>query len=344
MNEKDFKDLYILSFDGIGPKTLDKLNNAYNDNALSHLPGSGANASKESFQVWREKLENDLIKKDIHILKMGDDIYPYALSKIIDAPRFLFAKGNSDILKRDLFAVVGSRKPTPYGINVSNKFAKELAQKFVLVSGMALGIDSIAHKNSLENGTIAVLGGGLDYIYPSSNKKLHDEILANGGLILSEYFPHVVPMPGFFPQRSRIISGLSSGLLVTEAAAKSGSLIAANLAFDQGKNVYAIPGDITRDNSSGCNYLITQNIAKLVQNVEDILIDYGSSINLPSSIIKNLHPDSQKLVSILKLGISDIDEILAQTEWELQKFLQIVTSLEIQGVVSRASSDIYLNL
>lgn len=216
-------------------------------------------------------------KHDVKILNYNDKKYPENLKNVSTPPTKLYYMGNVDLLnKKRKIAIIGCREYSEYGKIVSEKFAYELAKLgFVIISGAARGIDSFSHKATLKTnvGTIAVLGNGLNYIYPPENKELEEKILENNGLIISEYDTGTRPSKYTFPARNRIISALSDGVLVIEARKNSGSQITVDFALDQGKNVYAVPGDITRINTEGTNELIKQG-AKIVTCVNDILEDY----------------------------------------------------------------------
>lgn len=218
-------------------------------------------------------------KYDVKLLKYEDEQYPECLRNIHTPPTKLYCMGNINLLnKKRKIAIIGCRDYSEYGRLISQKFAYELARMgFVIVSGAARGIDSFSHKATLntKTGTIAVLGNGLNYIYPPENKELEEQILNNNGLIISEYDMGTKPSKYTFPARNRIISAVSDGVLVIEARKNSGSQITVDYALDQGKNVYAVPGDITRINTEGTNELIKQG-AKIVTNVNDILEDFKS--------------------------------------------------------------------
>lgn len=216
---------------------------------------------------------NEAIKKDIKIITYNNKKYPKNLKKIYDYPIIIYAKGNLELLNKKSISIVGCRNCSEYGRIVAQKFGYLLARKdYCIVSGMAKGIDSYAHKGALvaKGNTIAVLGSGVNYIYPEENKKLYEDILNRNGLIISEYGINTKPTPENFPKRNRIISGLSEKILIVEAMKKSGSIITAELAAEQGKNVYAIPGNITSTNSNGTNELIKDG-AILVSSLEDII-------------------------------------------------------------------------
>jgi DNA processing protein len=208
------------------------------------------------------------------LISLHDPRYPEALRRIYDPPPLLYARGDARLLQSICLAVVGTRRPTPYGLAAAEKLSGDLARAgATIVSGMARGIDTTAHKAALaiNSATIAVLGCGVDFVYPSENKKLASEIAAKG-LIISEFPMGSVAFPQNFPIRNRIVSGLSSGLLVVEGAEYSGSAITARLAMDQGREVFAVPRNITSRMSWGPNLLIKQG-AKLVQDWNDIVVD-----------------------------------------------------------------------
>lgn len=220
----------------------------------------------------------DILKKSINqnieIINILNKKYPSRLKQIYGYPIILYAKGNVKLLESEkTMAIVGSRDCTEYGRFVTKRFSHLLCKKnFTIISGMAEGIDSIAHQETLtSNGkTIAVLGSGINFIYPKNNEKLYYDILKNNGLIISEYPLNTRPTPNYFPMRNRIISGLADKILITEASKNSGSIITANLGLEQGKDIYAIPGNITSLKSAGTNELIKEG-AILVSSLEDII-------------------------------------------------------------------------
>jgi DNA processing protein len=235
------------------------------------------------------------------LITLGDARYPEALRKIYDPPPVLFARGRVDLLPSVCIGVVGTRRPTPYGVAAAERLAGDLARAGVtIVSGMARGIDTIAHKATLsaEGTTIAVLGCGVDIVYPSENRKLVGEIAARG-LIVSEFPMETTAFPQNFPIRNRIISGLSSGILVIEGAQYSGSAITARLAMDQGREVFAVPGNITSKMSWGPNLLIKQG-AKLVQDWNDVIVD------LPETAQRRLIDAGRQ--RLLNQGLAAADE------------------------------------
>lgn len=227
----------------------------------------------EEYRTNLDKYIDYIEKNNIKVLKIYDLLYPNKLKNIYAPPIILFAKGNLEILNEPSIAIVGCRYSSNYGEKVAKDFAYKLARKNInIVSGLARGIDTCAHLGSLQakGKTIAVMGSGIDIVYPSENKNIYNEIINNGGVVLSEYIIGTKPMPENFPRRNRIISGLSDGVLVIEAKEKSGTLITVDYALEQGKEVYVVPGNINSVNSYGTNNLIKQG-AQLITSENDIL-------------------------------------------------------------------------
>lgn len=223
--------------------------------------------------------QGKIVEGGAHVIPRGDPRYPALLREIFDPPTLLFARGRLELLRPFHFAVVGTRRPTPYGLAAAERLAADLARAgLTIVSGMARGVDTAAHKGALSAGgdTVAVLGCGVDVVYPSENRKLAAELAAKG-LILSEFAMGSTAFPQNFPIRNRIISGLSSGVLVVEGAQYSGSAITAKLALDQGREVFAVPGNITSKASWGPNLLIKQG-AKLVQDWNDVIVELPAEV------------------------------------------------------------------
>lgn len=285
-----------------------------------------------------------LDKKGIGIIDLNDYRYPKHLKNIYLPPLFLFYKGNISLLKQEkLISIVGTRKATKYGITVCKNITKELvAGDVVIVSGLAQGIDTIAHKTTVDlNGkTIAVLGCGIDIDYPKENIKLK-KYIENGGLLISEFPIGVTPLPKNFPIRNRIIAGLSKGTVVVESSLKSGSLITANLAFDEGRDVFAVPGDIGYHNSKGCNELIKKSQAKLITNGLDILNEYGWEISLQddkkNSGLKDMKLKIYEIISI-KIHLEDIKKAVKCDTSELLSYLM---ELEIEGYIQSLAGGYY---
>ncbi|KZZ82861.1 DNA-processing protein DprA [Bacillus sp. SJS] len=242
--------------------------------------------SKDFTSLKIPDIQTSLEKQETRFLTILDPLYPDLLKELPDPPLFLFCKGDLGLFQhRRSLGVAGARQSTQYGREALERVLIPLIkQGFVIVSGLAEGIDTAAHAVSIVNGgkTIAVLGGGFQHIYPSSNRGLANEI-SNHHLLISEYAPHIRPQKWHFPERNRLISGLSSGTLIAEAKQRSGSLITAQLAMEQGKDVFAIPGRILDRNSDGTNELIKDG-AKLVMTAEDILEEfYGIGLRASGS-------------------------------------------------------------
>ena len=249
-------------------------------NELTKIDGIG---EKNADQILNEKYRTNLDKyekymKDnkIELIHIFDKYYPEKLKKIYDKPIVLFVKGNKEILNNFSLAIIGCREYSKYGEMCAKKITEQITKKNIItVSGLARGIDSIGHRETLKNNgkTIAVIGSGIDCIYPKENIELANEIIKNGGAIVSEYIVGTQASKMNFPARNRIISGLSNGVVVIEAKKKSGTMITVDFALEQGKEVFAIPGSIFSPNSEGTNELIKQG-AKLVLNINDILEEF----------------------------------------------------------------------
>ena len=212
----------------------------------------------------------------IELVNIYNKCYPIRLKELYDKPIVLYIKGNKNILNDFSLAIIGCRENTKYGEEVAKKISYDIAKEnIVTISGLARGIDSIAHRSTLFAGgkTIAIIGSGLDNIYPKENIDLANEIIKNGGAIISEYVIGTKPLKMNFPARNRIISGMSSGVVVIEAKKKSGTMITVDFALEQGKNVFAVPGNITSKNSEGTNMLIKDG-AKCITSIDDIIEEY----------------------------------------------------------------------
>ncbi len=285
-------DFLILSLaDGLGCRSANRLLEAYASPASilaapqAELMGQGISESivhSLQSQETRRKAELELgkcLQNGIHLLAQDDPEYPKLLKEIYDPPIILFVKGDVKCLNTPAVAIVGSRRATPYGVNTAERISRDLASRGVLIcSGLARGIDTAAHRGALEARglTIAVLGSGLNVIYPKENKRLVQQI-EQQGCVISEFPLNAGPVPQNFPIRNRIISGLSLGVCLVEAAEYSGSLITARMALEQGREVFAVPGNITSRNSFGPNLWIKQG-AKLVQDWQDIVEEFPRSL------------------------------------------------------------------
>jgi DNA processing protein len=345
---------------GVGPRTAHKLLSEFGDivavfdaseamlarlvsdkvaTALLREPDDEARKQIDAALAWAENYAH-------HLLTWSHDAYPKALLESGDAPILLYANGSLDVLKRPAIAMVGSRNCSQGGSDTAEAFAEALARSGVaIVSGLALGIDAAAHTGALRacapgnKGavTVAVVGTGIDRVYPARNKTLAHSIAENG-LILSEYPLGTAPLAENFPRRNRIISGLSLGVLVVEASTQSGSLITARLAGEQGREVFAIPGSIHSTFHKGCHYLIKQG-AKLVESAQDILEELR--IESPSENTSGATEKKTKqiaateskggLLAHLEHTPIDIDTLVARSDLTIEQVVTELTLLELNG-------------
>lgn len=293
--------------------------------------------------------------QNIRILTLNDEDYPQLLKEIFAPPPVLFTKGTSDVFSKHSIAVVGMRQPGTYGRNATAHIVRELTEhNIVIISGLALGIDSIAHKACLEHSgkTIAVLGSGIDKIYPASNQQLAQQI-EDHGAIISEFPLGTPPLAYNFPRRNRIISGLSAGVLVVEAGKKSGSLITAHYAMQQGRDVFAVPGSIFSDKSKGTFNLI-KNGAIPVQSAQEILDSIEivtHSCSQPESLSKVVQLPPELLNSEERLvvdSLSDepqrIDQIAEKIQKKVADLFSILLNLELKGVVQQVAGQQYVRI
>lgn len=274
-------------------------------------------------------------EKNVRILDYKSDDYPEMLKEISNPPPFLYIKGKGSFSDKSL-AVVGTRKISSYGKLASDKIISGFANKGItIVSGLALGVDSYAHELALKgnNPVIGVVAQGLDIIYPPSNKKLYD-LVEEKGLLVSEYPLGTHPMPFTFPQRNRIIVGLSKGVLVVESFKKGGSLITAKLALDEGRDIFACPGFVTYPSFEGCNELIKNSEAKLTDCAADILGEYGWNNDNSQEIKEITLPDTQEngIYKELKTP-KTLDELVVSTKIIPRTLLVLLTEMELKGLI-----------
>ncbi len=275
-------------------------------------------------------------------ITINDDIYPECLKEISDPPEKLYYKGNLELLKSErMIAVVGTRNPSSYGKLCCEYMIKKMSKADItIVSGFAKGIDSIAHKTSLITGTktIAVIASGLDIVYPASNLSLYREI-EEKGLILTEYEPGTKPFKGNFPQRNRIIAGLSKGVIVVESKDRGGSLITADLALEYNRDVYAVPGDIFSEYSKGCNNLIRDAKAKSLSNIKELLEDYNWENKEENKSLK--FTKNQDLILNSLFTEKSFDQILEETKIAQTEILSELINLEIMGLIKSIAGGRY---
>lgn len=349
--------LILSQFYKFGPAKFKKLKNHFPDiksaceaSLKDYLMAGIEEKTAEEFMIFKhqadpDKLLENLDKDGLKILTIDDPAYPKLLKQIYDPPFLLYYRGQLKALDGFLLAVVGTRKYSAYGRRVAEKLVSELAlNNLTIVSGLALGIDALAHEAAIAAGgqTIAVLGSGLDRqnIYPWQNRYLADKIQASGGLILSEYPPGTLPLKHHFPQRNRVISGISSATLVIEASEKSGALITAFHALEQNREVFAVPGSIYSDSSEGTNRLIALG-AKLVTKAKDII----ENLNLTQAAVylenKKIIPETAEeelILAQLSHEPLHIDELKQLTKLDASVINSTLTLMEMKGLVKNLGS------
>jgi len=295
--------------------------------------------------VSLRKMIKKYFEKPIKTASIESNIYPNLLKKIKKAPKKLYFRG--DLPKNEIcFSIVGTRRCSNYGKEIAFSFAWQLAKAgLCIASGMARGIDTFAHKGAIQakGKTVAILGTGLDgnYIYPRENLQLAKQIIENNGCLISEYEPKTRGSNFTFPQRNRIISGISVGVLVVEAKEKSGALITAEWARKQGKKIFAIPGSIFSKNSKGCHYLIKKG-AILVESPEEILkaIGNGKKIKIKNNLDCQ-DKEEEMILKILEPGNLDIERIIEKTGLPANKVLTKLGTMEIENKIKNLGGNIY---
>lgn len=349
--------LALNSIDGLGPIRLKKILDYFKDPKLAwtapilELKNLGIPEGViEKIEIARKEISPEGYLESIKSLGIKfftifDDTYPESLKEIYDPPVVLYYLGsNLGILKEDCLAIVGTRKMTGYGKLVTEEFASNLSKSgFVIVSGLARGVDTTAHIATLSVGgkTVAILGGGLKNIFPPENTSLAQKIAQGSGLVISEFPPEYPSLPGNFPARNRVISGLSKAVLVTEAASDSGSLITARLALEQGRGVYAVPGPITSGLSKGPSDLIKEG-GMLVDSVEDILNDLGKDpIRQPSTNLQ-LNDIEKEILEAISSEAKHIDEICRSLDKPASLISGSLIKMEILGIVKGLGGGIYV--
>jgi len=319
--------------DGLSPRALKGINNykKYREPALIYL--------------------NQVLSRGFKITTLTEVSYPSLLKEIPDPPILLIYDGTLDS-GSPCISIVGSRKATMYGLDTAEHLAGRLSEKgFTVVSGMALGIDSAAHKGALKSSgkTLAVLGSGLGHIYPRQNIDLYKRIRANGA-VLSEFYPETPPLPAHFPRRNRIIAGMSAGTIVVEAAQRSGSLITARLSGEYNREVFAVPGSIRSSASKGTHALIRQG-AKLVENEKDIIDELGQFVHAQSCLqrkespLKKAGPVMDKIQAMVYKHLDPypihIDDITSGTGMESRVVAAVLLDMELSGLILRHPGNYY---
>lgn len=370
----DFRFLYYLTkVDGLGVikirKLLDKFCSAENvfnasANEIESLDGFSSKTSESilSHNANFVRLEKEYLlqvkkleKINGNVIKIDDGNYPEYLSKIYDPPVLLFYLGEYDDACRESIrnsvGIVGTRHPSDYGKHIAEKFAHELSETgIIVISGFARGIDSTVHRAALNSSnskvkTVGILGCGIDVIYPSENKKLYDKMITNG-LFFSEYEMGAIPDSKNFPKRNRIISGLSLGVIIIESGLNGGALITARCALDQGKEVFAVPGYVTSKTSAGTNALIKNGQAKLIENLDDVLIEienkFTSNLRRIESGDKSAKGSelkgNEKIVFDVLNSCNEsvhIDDISEKTSLNISDCLVVLLNLEFRNIVKQ---------
>jgi DNA processing protein len=347
--------LALLRAPGVGPRTFEALVGRFGSAAqvfAAPVEALGGLGLGRDALAWLRKPDWERVEADLrwlegpgcHCLGLDDPAYPASLREIADPPPLLFVRGAAEALGGRQLAVVGSRNPSPMGVRFARDFARDLTQAgFAVTSGLALGVDAAAHRGALEAGglTFAVAGTGLDQVYPRSHQSLAESILAQGGALVSEFPIGTPPQAGNFPRRNRIISGLALGVLVVEAALKSGSLITARLAAEQGREVFALPGSINDPLARGCNHLIKQG-AKLVEAVDDILEEFSVARLSAAPPARqreeggDLDAESRRLLKYIAYAPTSVDTLVAATGNAPEAIASLLLALELQGHIVSA--------
>jgi DNA processing protein len=360
---------------GLGPRRiLRAVRDAGSVEQILHLPLTGLEALQfpaEAVQFIADGKALDAANKELEALQKSgasfltyaDPDYPERLREIFDAPPLLWIRGDATLLAKPAIAVVGTRHPTPYGSGMSEMLSRDLAARgLIVLSGMARGVDTSAHKGALaaKGKTVAVWGTGIDVIYPKENKSLAEQILASGGTIVSELPIGTFPAPQNFPKRNRILSGMSVGVLVVEAGEHSGTRVTARCALEQNRDVFAVPGNVTTKNAWGPNTLIKQG-AKLVATWEDVWEDLPSQVRLEiesewelaskgqpaASLFEEapLPPAETRVMSVLRHDEAlQLDEIMEKLEPELSssEVFTALFELELAGRIKQLPGKNYV--
>ena len=360
---------------GLGPRRiLRAIREAGSSEEILNLPLTGLEALQfpaQAVQFIADGKAQDAANKELEALQKygasfltySDRDYPDQLREIFDAPALLWIRGDASLLVKPSIAVVGTRHPTPYGSGMAEMLSRDLAARgLVILSGMARGVDTSAHKGALaaKGKTIAVWGTGIDVIYPKENKSLAEQIVASGGTILSEFPIGTFPAPQNFPKRNRILSGMSIGVLVVEAGEHSGTRVTARCALEQNRDVFAVPGNVTTKNAWGPNTLIKQG-AKLVATWEDVWEDLPSQIRLEiesewelaskappaASLFEEapLPPAETRVISVLRHDEAlQLDEIMEKLEPELSssEVFTALFELELAGRIKQLPGKNYV--
>ena len=348
------------SIEEIGSKFVQRLYNHFGDietaykaslNELSQIDGlnikQAQNFVNKRDKINLDKVMDEILRRNLSFITFEDANYPYMLKQISDPPMVLYVKGDLGICNLDkTLAVVGSRKASTNAKDVLVKILTELRNTDIcVVSGLASGIDTTAHQGTLANNlkTIGVIASGFDFTYPAANKELYKKIEQGGGAIITEYFPSFEPLQWRFPHRNRIVSGLSYGTLVAEAAIKSGALITANLCLEQGRELMCIPGLVSNPNTAGIYKLLKQG-ASMVTGAEDILNALGWELKVQKQVkldLNNYSEEEKKVLSVIEIESKGFDLISSETGINFNNLLVCLTKLELQGTIKQVDGEKY---
>jgi DNA processing protein len=367
------KIIYLMVENGLGAAGFIKIYRKYNNDiyrTLQHFlkyknlkleikTGSDDNGYDKEKHNSYQKIIEFILKNQIGLLEISNKNYPDILKQIYSPPPLLFFKGDKIKNPGLMVAIVGSRKCTDYGREVAEYMSRNLSSiGITVVSGMAAGIDSYAHRAAIKEagGSIGVLGCGIDVVYPPENKFLFDDILNNGSII-TEFLPGTRPLKFNFPIRNRIISGLSEGVVVIEAGERSGAIITCEMALRQNREVMAVPGSIFSPMNRGCHKLIKEG-AKLVENIDDILDEFSkykdkifkldktpdNIYNKNTKCSLKLSVDNKKIYEIIGYKSKSVEEIVKCSGLEVKDVLKIIASLEMDGLIREESFNKYIRL
>lgn len=352
--ENKEKLLVFFSFNEIPNKKQEAVLNVIEDFSINNFLKNPKATNLLSQEEYHKLVENfderaldsaieNMEKSGIKILTIFSKDYPEKLIDLEDRPLILYAKGDLGLLKKKGLGVVGTRMPTNYGKIVTENFVEKLARSgLVIVSGLCYGVDEIAHKKTLQVGgkTIAVVGSGFNNIYPSTNTELSKEI-ARDGLLLSEYPPSFRPKRYTFPLRNRIIAGLSDGVLIVEAGLKSGTIHTKEYAMEYGKDIFAVPGNVTNPKSELTNTIIKAGQAECVLSADDIIEYYGLQKQAKANAFVSLNFDEKKIVDLLADGEKDFDYLAEKSKISVNILNSCLTTLEIRGLIRRLPAHCY---
>ncbi|MBQ7307326.1 MAG: DNA-processing protein DprA, partial [Clostridia bacterium] len=290
---------------------------------------------------------NELDRKGIYVLcRCNTRFYPEKLHTL-GSPFCLYTMGNLELLNsRYKISVVGSRQPSKYGKNTTEKMTRELTRNgFVIISGLAYGVDCIAHSVCLQEGgfTIAVLGSGFDHVYPSAHTDLFNKIVKSNGLVVSEYKPSIKPVGYHFPNRNRVIVGISNGVLITEATEKSGTMYTKDFAIDSGTDLMVIPGNIDSALSAGCNKIIKEYPSTVVTKIEDIyeVYNFKNEKKIKEEKFHQLNLEEQLILSVIQEDEVHYDEILVKTQIASKILNVTLTNLQLKGLIRKIPGNTY---